>query len=271
MAIISRFLAAFICIVTPLTAAGQPPAEAEFRQSIERLSTPRDQEVSERQRDARRLERGISRFIVRQLEMNPSIAQCDLQHNLRKLFEAENPNECQAGEASDRGTAQVFTTLPRNWPRQVVVTYELYLGCMGPGCTVPVFENYMCANGKAQRTAHLDSILNGYTTTRELLTWYADKKKFWILMQSMMTGSSGRLLGRQAMILQIGADSIKAIWRTPTLADLYAHVNRYGDRWEVDYVDASLYPNGPDKQVIDIYQLNYRAQTFRRIIHYREK
>ena len=38
----------------------------------------------------------------------------------------------------------------------------------------------------------------------------------------------------RTIILQIGDDSIKAVWQTPTLAALHAHVNRSGDRSGMD-------------------------------------
>jgi hypothetical protein len=271
MARTTLFLLMALLFAPQFAVSAQIPSAAELTQRIEALAAQREEDIPIRRQQARRVESDLSRFIIHQLETRPSIAQCDLQDQLRKLFGTEHPLECQRDDPDSGGAPQVFTTTEAALRRQVVVTYALSLGCMGKGCTVPVFENYVYEHGKAQRTTRLDSMLNGYLTRRELLAWYPDEEQYWVLLSAMMSGSSGRLLGRQAFLLQIGIDSVKIRWQTPILGNLNVHAHQMALRWEVDYVDDSLYPNGPDKQVLDVYQLNYASQTFRRIIHYHEK
>jgi hypothetical protein len=51
--------------------------------------------------------------------------------------------------------------------------------------------------------------------------------------------------------------------------EIHTHHRDLG--WEIGYVDNSSYPSGPDKQVLDVYRLDYNSQMFRRIIHYHDK
>ncbi|MBV8863818.1 MAG: hypothetical protein JO210_00290 [Acidobacteriaceae bacterium] len=172
----------------------------------------------------------------------------------------EHPDYCQGFDLNLDDEPHIFTSAwgEKTSRRQVVIVYGLWFGCMVPGWTVTVFENYLWENGKAGRTS--DNMLSGYLTQTELLTSYPDKEQYWVLVSAMMAGCSGRLLPRQALLLQIGVDGVKIIWQTPVLGDLTAHAHQSDGRWEVSYVDDSLYPNGTDEQVLDVYQLSYTSQ-----------
>ena len=85
-----------------------------------------------------------------------------------------------------------------------------------------------------------------------------------------MSGSSGRLLGLQALLIQIGAESIEVRWRSPVLADLDVHRVESSERWELEYVDDSLCPNGPDKKVIEVYRFDEGTGKVQRLLRYHE-
>lgn len=248
----------------------QTRSDTGITNKISALAEGRVEEIPIRRKHAYAVENALSDYIIHQLSANPSMTQCELQTRLRALFGSDPKLECQGSEQDLIDSPRVFANAQAA-PRQVVVIYNLWLGCMGEGCTVPVFESYSCGRGIARRTIRLDTMLSGYSTHPELLAWFPDKEQYWVLLSAIMTGASGRVLPYQAFLVQIGTDSVKILWKTQVVGNLEIHTHRSDLGWEIGYVDNSLYPNGPDKQVLDVYRLDYNSQTFRRIIHYHDK
>jgi hypothetical protein len=159
-------------------AGAQVLAAEELKKKIAALSVPREEEILERRKTAQIVENDLSRFIVHGLQTRSANGECDVERQLRNLFNEESSVACHGADSGLTEAPQVFMQEIGAGRRQVIVMYELYLACMVEGCTVPVFENYLYENGKARRTVRLDSFLNGYLTQRELLGSSAETHQF---------------------------------------------------------------------------------------------
>ena len=88
---------------------------------------------------------------------------------------------------------------------------------------MPVFESYLFEEHRAWRTARRHTLLNGYMTETEFIDSPQDTDQSWVLMRAVLSGSSGRLIRGQALLLRINAESIDICWRSPSVADLQAY------------------------------------------------
>ena len=89
------FVLLFIGLIAGQCSGGAQASAADLKRKIQALSAPREEETPIRRQQALRVEDDIGRFIVHQLQNQPSIMQCDLQKQLRDLFGDLYPVDCQ--------------------------------------------------------------------------------------------------------------------------------------------------------------------------------
>lgn len=253
------------CFVTS-TADGQCgiPANAQsLATRIRQLSTPRYEAVSERQSAARRVGASISGYVISALEHTPSTTANELQLTVGALL---------GQTVADNATGpRVFASGwgPRANKRIVVLAYVLDLGCMGPGCTFVRIETFVWERetGKAHSASKNDPTLNGRRIEFQLITQYADRDEYWIMASGPITGWSGRTFAGRAVLYRVNSMEVRPIWDR-SLSGLTVQKNEMG--WEANYADPDLFDSDkPNPYVFDVYALDWKNQSFHRVIHHR--
>ena len=253
------------CFVTS-TADGQCgiPAKAQsLATRIRQLATRRDKAVSARQSAARRVSASISEYVISMLEHTPSTTANELQSTIGALLGRTSEDDSTAPRVFASGWG------PRASKRIVVLAYVLDLGCMGPGCTFVRIETLVWERepGKAHSTSKNDEALNGRRIEFQLITQYIDRDEYWIMASGPITGWSGRTFVGRAVLYRVNSMEVRPIWGK-SQSGLTVHKNELG--WEANYADPDrFYSDKPNPYVFDVYALDWKNQSFHRVIHHR--
>jgi hypothetical protein len=257
----------FSSLLSVSAAFTQPGIYADAKplaKRIRQLAAPSEEPTSARISAAKSVSADIADLVIRTLDRDPSTRAQQLEQRLVTLICQAPDNEvCYPG-----GHPKIFAQDwgPAATMRQIVIAYQLNLGCMGPGCTLVRIETFVWekATGKAYSTARGGGALNGRMVSFEQIASYADR---WIMASGPMTGWSGRTFGGRAILYRINSGEVQPIWDR-SLAGLTVQRNELG--WEANYADQKrFYSNEPHPYVFDVYALNWQDRTFRRVIHHR--
>ncbi len=215
----------------------------------------------------------IGSFVIRQIEAYPSISECDLQKQLATAFAIKDSG---CGGEQDQGVEPAPRVFASPWGananrRVIIVAYCLWLGFHGPGGSETVLESYIWEqDGGVRRGANLvPSSLSGIASEMEEICWFADPDRVWVLVSGAMTGSSGRVIGGTAAVFEIGPEGGTRVWSAPpSIGNVSAHAHALDQRWEIEYVDPKrFYADLPKTTLLDIYQVDWRAHSYRRVVH----
>jgi len=192
------------------------------------------------------------------METYPSIPECALQKQLASAFEIED--DCSG--PPEREAPRVFAQSwgPKSTRRVFVVTY-LWFGFYG----LPLGTGPRCPS----RFGMVPATLSGFITQAEDVCWFANPDRTWVLISGTVGRGSGRVLGGSAAIFEIGPEQARAIWAAPpSIGNLRAYSPPGSLRWEIEYADIKRFYGGlPNAELLDIYQIDYPTQTFRRLVH----
>ena len=269
----ARRLVLLIALLIPSVFGADPPTRESngllpteiLAKEVRALADLRD-EFPERQRRGNAVRRDIGNFILRQLEAMPAISERQLRGQLQSILCAKEDEECVNGKRPPDVFAESFG--PNTERRQVVVTYALYLGFMGPGGTLTTIESYVWEKQKARMTSRGGQEFDGRNVNFDLLTRYPEEKEYWIFASGPPSGWSGRAFSGQAILYRVGIDRVVPMWQSRNLPNLVVHRNELG--WEMTYEDRNrFYNNLPEPHVFDVYMLDYNARNYHRVIHYR--
>jgi hypothetical protein len=214
----------------------------------------------------------IGSFIIRQIEAYPSISECDLQKQLATAF-AVKGDGCGGWQESDNSVPRVFASPwgDKTGRRVIVVAYCIWLGFYGTGGYETVLESYIWEpGGGVRRGASLvPPSLSGIASEMEEVCWFADPDRVWVLASGVMSGSSGRTIGGTAAVFEIGPEGGTRVWSAPpSIGNVSAHAHSLDQRWEIEYVDTKRFYAGlPKATLLDIYQIDGSAHTYRRVVH----
>jgi hypothetical protein len=220
------------------------------------------------------MRRDVGNFIVRQIEADPAIAECDLQKQLAAAF-AIDEDGC-SGQSRDDGAPRVFAEPwgPASTRRIYVITY-LWFGFLGKGGSETVLESYVWERdrGVHRGAGIVPASFSGLLTQTENVCWFSGPDKFpdtyWLLVSGVMGGGSGHVIAGSAAVFEIGSEGANAIWNAPQdIGNVKAYVPPHSLRWKIEYTDANrFYGVLPHATLLDVYQVDFAKQTFRRIVH----
>lgn len=267
-------LALLLCISTPVSspAASQMLLPtAPLAREVQQLTAhrPEDPDLPSRRRKATAVRDEINAFIIRQLEVMPSISAQQLQRQLDKIFCADAPNQCDPCNSPPYVFAADWGS--KTLRRQIVVASQITAGFMGPGGTITSIDIYVWESGKARRSATGGAEFDGYVADFQKVAWHPDSDEYWILVWGSLQGSSGRGISGRAAVYRAGIDSVKTVWLEQQLLNVSAQSNRLG--WEVSYADAHAQYEarpGPSLTVFDVYAFDYERRSFSRVVHYQK-
>jgi hypothetical protein len=220
------------------------------------------------------IRRDVGAFIIRQIEVYPSISECDLQKQLASAFAVKNDG-C-GPRAGDVGIPRVFAESwgPNSIRRVFVVTY-LWFGFYGNGGSETVLESYVWERDRGVHlgTGVVPASFSGLLTQAEQVCWFigSDKypDKYWVLISGIVGGASGRVHGGSASLFEIGTEGERVVWSAPQgIGNVRAYVPPLSLRWEIEYADVKRsYGDLPNATLLDIYQVDFSKQTYHRIAH----
>jgi hypothetical protein len=254
----------------PTANVGLLPTQALARQ-VQALQGGADGDADVRRRvlQAKAVRDHIGEFIVRQLELLPSISGDQLQHQLQNIVcTPEGKHSCEGSYT----TPKVFT---EGWGskterRQVVVAYLLYLGFMGARGSLVTVESYVWEqqSQKARMTSRGGSEFDGRSVEFQQFVSFPSDGQYWIFVSGPPLGWSGRAYAGKATLYSVGIDDVHAIWTSGTQPNLRVQKNELG--WETSYADSDrFYRDLPNPYVFDVYKFDYDSRNFQRVIHYR--
>ena len=216
-----------------------------------------------------KLRQTVGSFIVRQIDADPAISNCDLQKQLNRAFE-KTEGDCGGPGESYSMAPRVFARPDGPNRRVFVVTYT-WFGFYAKHGSETILESYVWEN---DRGTHLGAgivpdAFSGYLTHSQEVCWFNDPDRLWVLVAGQVGGASGQVLGATAGIFEVGAKETKQIWTTPPgIGNLAAYVPQYSQRWEIEYADTKrFYAQLPQSVFLDVYQIDYGKRAFRRLIH----
>jgi hypothetical protein len=229
---------------------------------------PKEKEPSALKSRVARMRYHIGTFVTRQIEAYPSISECALQKQLASAFEIED--DCSG--PPEREAPRVFAQSwgPKSTRRVFVLTY-LWFGFYGKGGSETILESYVWErdHGVHRGAGMVPAALSGLLTQAEDVSWFPNPDRTWVLISGTVGGGSGRVLGGSAAVFEIGPEQTKTIWTAPpSIGNLRAYTPPWSLRWEIEYADVKRFYEGlPNAELLDIYQIDYPTQTFRRLVH----
>jgi hypothetical protein len=209
----------------------------------------------------------ISNFILRQIEASPSISECELQKQLDDAFSVDK-NIC--GNPQSDASPRVFTD---DWGRATrrrvfVVTYYVWFGLYGEGETV--LQSYIWEQGRGVRlgVSTTPDIFSGIVTRAQKVCRFPNPDRYWILVSGTVSGASGRVLSGVAAVFEVGPEKVTQIWSAPDAGNVTAYVSPFGERWEIQHANTEPSDDShPHENLLDIYQVDYEAQSYHRVAH----
>ena len=136
------------------------------------------------------------------------------------------------------------------------------------GASARVFVNrYERDRGARIGASIMPKDFSGFMTNAEMVSWFPDPDRYWVLVSGTMGGSSGRVIIGTARVFEIGSDAGSTIWSAPPrIGNIGAHTNDLG--WDMVYTDSKrFYDSLPQAIFLDIYQIDYTAHSYRRFVH----
>ena len=240
----------------PAARGGLLPTQALARQvRALQVELDSDENASMRVLKGKAVRNYIGEFIVRQLELTPSISGDELQRQLQSIIPEFRVFTGGWGSKTER--------------RQVVVAYELDLGFYGDRGSLVTVESYVWErqSQKARMTSRGGSEFDGRDVEFEQLTWYPFDDQYWIFISGAPRGWSGRAYAGRATLYSVGIDNVHAIWTSGIKPNLRVQKNELG--WEASYADEDrFYKNLPKPYVFDVYKFDSDSRVFQRVIHY---
>jgi hypothetical protein len=84
-----------------------------------------------------------------------------------------------------------------------------------------------------------------------------------------MESSLMRLSKQHCAVVPKMGDGVRPIWNAPTMTgNVTAYALPRSRLWELDYDDAKrVYNNLPNHSFLDVYQVDPRTNTYRRLVH----
>lgn len=252
-----------VLVVPSYSQCGIPSDAKPLAAKVHQLAALRDEAVSVRQAEARRVDAQIADWLMAAIQRTPSITAKELQTSIDAIV----------GQNSDDDGVQpkVFA---QGWgtgtsKRTIVLAYMLDLGCMGQGCTFVRIESFVWEKqtGKVHSASKGGATLNGRRIAFQLITQYADRDEYWIMASGPPTGWSGRTFSGRAVLYRVNSTEVQSIWDR-TSSGLTVQKNELG--WEANYaVQDRFYMNKPNPYVFDVYALDWQKHSFSRVIHHR--
>lgn len=214
------------------------------------------------------MRRRIGTFITSQIEAYPSIPKRDLQKQLTIAF-AKEDDGCRPGPQSQFPRVFAEPWGPNSTQRVFVVTY-VWFGFYGKGGSETILESYVWDRdqGVHRGAGVVPASLSGLLTESQEVCWFPNPVRYWVLVSGVVGGASGRVLLGSAAVIEVGPEQVKTVWIAPaSIGNVRAYTPPGSLRWEIEYADVKRFYGGlPNATLLDIYQVDYIKQSFRRLI-----